>query len=146
MTVSADFEREGYALFRKALDVAEVARLEQEIVQSYWGPLYRHDLRMMRHSDLDPDDDVERSGLMDSHLWELPELGSFSRALRSLLFSDAIYDALHAIDGEARYTLHQSIFFSVRPAWALISTAAPSIPLRRRVPLLFGSPLTPCRR
>jgi hypothetical protein len=34
MTVSADFEREGYAMFRKALDIAEISRLEQEIVQA----------------------------------------------------------------------------------------------------------------
>ena len=107
MTLAADFEREGYALFRKALDVAEVARLEQAIVQPYWGPLYRHDLRMMRHSDIDPDDDVERSGL----------IGSFSRALRSLLFSDAIYEALHAIDGEAPSTHCINRFSSsARPA------------------------------
>ncbi len=73
MTVSADFEREGYAMFRKALDVAEIGRVEQEIVQAYPGPLYRHDLRMVRHGDIDPDAPTERSGLMDAHLWELPQ-------------------------------------------------------------------------
>jgi hypothetical protein len=115
MTVSADFEREGYATFRGLLDVAEIGRLEQEILRDYPGPLLRHNVRMARHCELDPNAVFDRSGLLDCHLWSLPELRPFLDALRALLFSQAIYNALHSIDGETRYTLHQSIFFFVSP-------------------------------
>jgi len=115
MTVAADFEREGYAILRGRLDVGDIARLEREIIAPYPGPLYRHSLRMLRHSELDPDAYLDLSGLMNAHLWKLPQLNHFSEALLKLLTSDGIYTALNAIDGEARYTLHQSIFFFCSP-------------------------------
>jgi hypothetical protein len=111
MTAARDFEQEGYAVFRGGLDVTELQRIEQEVVQPFPGPLYRHNLSMTRHSEVDLEAPLDLSGLLDAHLWELPDLRPFSQALRTILFSGAIYDALHEIDGETRYTLHQSIFF-----------------------------------
>jgi ectoine hydroxylase-related dioxygenase (phytanoyl-CoA dioxygenase family) len=52
---------------------------------------------------------------MNSHLWRIPVVDGFVAAFRRVLFSSAIFDALHALDGETHYTLHQSIFFFESP-------------------------------
>lgn len=115
MSLPENYSHDGYAVFRGRAEVSEVADLEQQCVQVYQGPLQRHDLRMASHAEIDPGADRERSGLMDCHLWRLQELLPFTTALRKLLFSDAIFEALQSIDGETRYTLHQSIFFFASP-------------------------------
>src|SRR5262249_19510513 len=115
MTRSSEFEREGYAIWRGGPDVAEIGRLEREVVRPYPGPLLRQSMRMARNGEIDPNSFVERSGIMDPHLWRLPMLRSFSDEMLRFLTSRPVFDALHAIDGEERYTLHQSIFFFVSP-------------------------------
>lgn len=133
MTRSSDFERDGYAVWRRGIDATEIGRLERELVQTYPGPLCRQNLRMARHSEIDPAASVERSGIINSHLWRLPTLRAFSDAMLRLLTSNPIYDALNTIGGETRYTLHQSIFFFVSPRLSthLDNTTLDTIPPAR---------------
>ena len=107
----SNFEEIGYAVFRAAIDVTEVDRTEREIVRSYEGSLDRQDGAKLAWRNLG----TSRSGLLNSHLCQTPEIHPFVSAFREILVSSAIFDALHGIDGEEHYTLHQSIFFFESP-------------------------------
>ena len=116
------YRANGFMIFRQVLDprqVADVARLEEEVVLPYAGPLLRHDGRLAPH---DFYRSVElsalqrnRSGLLNAHLFRDCAIQPFADALAQLLTSAAMFDCLSALDGEERYTLHQTIFFFVSP-------------------------------
>jgi hypothetical protein len=116
----ADFYRaNGFFLFRQALDrrlVEDVARIEQEIVRPYGGPLLRHNGKIATHDHaMGPPWDVARrqSGLLNPHRLGEGPLKAFSEATTRLLTSQSLFNCLHKLDGNDRYTLHQSIFFFV---------------------------------
>ena len=116
------YRANGFVVFRQALDprqVADVARLEEEVVLPYAGPLLRHDGRLAPHEFYRSAQlsalERSRSGLMNAHLFKDSPIQPFADAFVRLLTSSAMFDCLNALDGEERYTLHQTIFFFVSP-------------------------------
>jgi len=116
----ADFYRSnGFFLFRQALDrrlVEDVATIERDVVRPYGGPLLRHNGKIATHDHaMGPPWDVARrqSGLLNPHRLGEGPLRAFSEATTRLLTSQSLFDCLHKLDGNERYTLHQSIFFFV---------------------------------
>jgi hypothetical protein len=117
MDKAAYFRENGYAVFRGALPVATLAARARDTIEPYEGPLPRHDGTNRPRAEFraEPLLDSTRYGLMDAHSWEIPAVEGFVSAFRDVLFSSAVFDALHALDGEMHYTLHQSIFFFESP-------------------------------
>jgi hypothetical protein len=117
--VAANYQAKGFFLFRQALDrrlIEDVAKVEQEVVRPYGGPLLRHNGRVATHDhSMGPPWDVARrqSGLLNPHRLGEGPLKAFSEATTRLLTSQTLFDCLHKLDGKERYTLHQSIFFFV---------------------------------
>lgn len=117
--VAANYQANGFFLFRQALDrrlIEDVAKVEQEVVRPYGGPLLRHNGRVATHDhSMGPPWDVARrqSGLLNPHRLGEGPLRAFSEATTRLLTSQSLFDCLHRLDGKERYTLHQSIFFFV---------------------------------
>jgi phytanoyl-CoA hydroxylase len=120
--VSDQYRTNGFAVFRKAFDVCsitELARLEDDIVAPYHGPLLRHDGRSVPHdfyrsTELSP---LERSrrGLLNAHVLRDSAIQPFVEAFARLLTSAEMFACLQALAGEERFTLHQTIFFLVSP-------------------------------
>jgi hypothetical protein len=117
--VAATYQANGFFLFRQALDrhlIEEVAKVEQDIVRPYTGPLLRHNGKVAAHDHaMGPPWDVDRrqSGLLNPHRLGEGPLRAFAEATTRLLTSQSLFDCLHKLDGNDRYTLHQSIFFFV---------------------------------
>ncbi len=116
------YRTNGFMIFRKALDprqIAEVARLEEEVVLPYTGPLFRHGGRAVPHDFYQSGNlsalERSRSGLMNAHQLKGNPIQPFADAFARLLTSPAMFDCFHALDGEERYTLHQTILFFVSP-------------------------------
>ena len=116
------YRRNGFVIFRRAAPreiVEALAESEAEVVRPYSGPLYRHDLRVATHdyyrSSALSNVERSRSGLLNAHLLKDSPIQRFVDSFVRLLTSRAIYDCLHRLDSEPRYTLHQSIFFFVSP-------------------------------
>jgi ectoine hydroxylase-related dioxygenase (phytanoyl-CoA dioxygenase family) len=116
------YRADGFSVFRQALDprgVEELARLEENVVLPYPGPLLRHDGRVVSHDFYESAElstlERSRSGLVNAHLLNDGPMRPFSEAFARLLSSSAIFDCLHSLDTEERYTLHQTIFFFVSP-------------------------------
>ena len=111
------YQENGYFLFRQAVDrrlIDEVATAEETILRPYGEPLLRHNGKMAPHdhSKGPPSDFVRRqSGLLNPHRMKEEALREFTAAAVRLLSSEAVFDCLHKLDGNQRYTLHQSIFF-----------------------------------
>ena len=116
------YRANGFMIFRQALDrrqIADLARLEEEVVSPFAGPLLRHDGRLAPHDFYRSAElsvlERSRSGLMNAHLLKDSLVQPFADAFARLLASPAMFDCFHALDGEERYTLHQTIFFFVSP-------------------------------
>jgi hypothetical protein len=116
------YRTNGFMIFRQALDprqIAEVARLEEEVVLPYGGPLLRHDGRTVPHDFYQSGNlsvlERSRSGLMNAHLLKNDSIRPFAEAFARLLSSSPMFDCFHALDAEERYTLHQTIFFFASP-------------------------------
>jgi hypothetical protein len=113
------YQTDGFFLFRQAIDrrlVDEVAKAEETVIRPYGGPLLRHNGKIVPHDHSNgPPWDVERrqSGLQNPHRLSEPPLQAFREATTSLLTSETLFNCLHRLDGNERYTLHQSIFFFV---------------------------------
>ena len=116
------YRRNGFVIFRQAIPtgiVEELAEAEAAVVGPYSGPLYRHDLRVATHefyrgatlSEIER----TRSGLLNAHLLKESPIQRFVDSFVRLLTSRALFDCLHELDSEQRYTLHQTIFFFVSP-------------------------------
>jgi hypothetical protein len=115
------YRADGFFLFRQALDrrlVAEVAKAEETVVRPYQGPLLRHNGKLAPHDhSKGPPSDFERrqSGLYNPHRMTGGPVAAFAEAAIRLLASEDLFACLNRLDGEERYTLHQSIFFFVSP-------------------------------
>jgi hypothetical protein len=113
------YQTDGFFLFRQAIDrrlVDEAAKAEERIIRPYRGPLLRHNGKIARHDHRKgPPWDVARrqSGLLNPQRLSEGPLQAFREATVRLLTSEAIFSCLHRLDGNERYTLHQSIFFFV---------------------------------
>ena len=107
------YKKNGYAVFRSTLPVAQLETTEQKIIDPYDGPLPRHDGTFRTREEVRAGTLPLSThyGLMNSHLWRIPVVDGFVSAFREVLFSSAIFDALHSLDGETHYTLHQTVFF-----------------------------------
>ena len=117
MTCADYYKKNGYAVFRGTLPVAQLETTEQEIIDPYDGPLPRHDGTFRTREEVRAGTLPLSThyGLMNSHLWRIPVVDGFVAAFREVLFSSAIFDALHSLDGETHYTLHQTVFFFESP-------------------------------
>jgi ectoine hydroxylase-related dioxygenase (phytanoyl-CoA dioxygenase family) len=108
---------QGYRIFRDAIAVDALAKAEEACRAAIAGPLPRHLNKTMRRKDFEELPPVQRTryGLLNAHLLDQPELQPFTGAFTRMLVSDAMFDCLHAVDGEEHYTLHQTIFFFESP-------------------------------
>jgi hypothetical protein len=115
------YQAQGFFVFRRPVDrlvVNAVARAEETVVRPYTGPLLRHSGKVMTHDHMNGpsrDDDRWQNGLLNPHRLTEEPLQAFRDAAVQLLTSDSIFNVLHGLDGNERYTLHQSIFFFVSP-------------------------------
>ncbi len=117
MDKAAYFRENGYAVFRGTLPVATLAARVRDTIETYEGPLPRHDGTNRPRSEFlaEPPLESTRYGLINAHSWKIPAVEGFVSAFRDVLFSSAVFDALHALDGETHYTLHQTLFFFESP-------------------------------
>lgn len=117
MTCADYYRKNGYAIFRGSLPVAQLENREREIISSHDVPLPRHDGTFRTREEIRAGTLPLSThyGLMNSHLWHIPSVDGFVAAFREVLFSSAIFDALHSLDGETHYTLHQTVFFFESP-------------------------------
>lgn len=117
MTSADHYRKNGYAVFRGTLPVRQLDAREREIIAPYKGPLPRHDGTFRTREEVSAGRLALSGlhGLMNPHLWRLPPFDGYVAAFRDVVFSSAIFDALHSLDGEAHYTLHQTVFFFESP-------------------------------
>lgn len=115
------YRQNGYAVFRGTLSVAQLEAREREIIAPFNGPLPRHDGTFRTREEVRAGSLPLSThyGLNNSHMWRISSVDGFVAAFRDVLFSSAIFDALHSLDGETHYTLHQSIFFFESPLTGL---------------------------
>lgn len=113
----SEYQTNGYAIFRQSLPIGSLEARERELISNVDRPLPRHDSTYRHRAAFKglSAPASTRHGLMNVHMWRNPEVEPFIEAFRDVLFSKAIFDALHSLDGEHRYTLHQSIFFFESP-------------------------------
>ena len=115
------YRADGFFVFRRAIDrllVKAVAKAEETVVRPYTGPLLRHSGKVMSHDHMNGpmrDNDRWQNGLLNPHRLTEEPLQAFRDATVQLLTSDSIFSCLHGLDGNERYTLHQSILFFVSP-------------------------------
>lgn len=108
---------QGYRIFRDALRADPLIAAEAACRGALDGLLPRHLGRSLRRTDFNDMPAVERTryGLLNAHLFDQTDVQPFVRAFVEVLTSQVMFDCLNAVDGEAHYTLHQTIFFFESP-------------------------------
>ena len=117
-----NYRRDGFVIIRNAFvpqRIDELARLEEEVVAPFDGPLPRHDGLTVAHGYYQAPQlsafGRSRCGLMNLHQIRNHRLQQFVEAFSELLTSPEIFSALNALYAEDRFTLHQTITFLVSP-------------------------------
>jgi hypothetical protein len=115
--MSTNYEELGYQIFRTALPIDQIdafAKMARQDIPAYQGEILRRSGRMECNIFHDPERLVQNDPA-NIHVTPPKGLEAISAALRAIIASPAIYDALHSLDGASHYTIHQTILFLAPP-------------------------------
>ena len=118
--ISSFYERYGYAIFRGAIEPANIgalrAALDSEVIASH-GAFLRHKSTKHEPNIFFDGTRIPVDGLLDPHAQS--ETPRTAAAIESLLLTDRVADLLTSIDGAQNYTVHQTIVFFMPPGTGL---------------------------
>jgi hypothetical protein len=119
--IRRQYRREGYAIFRKRLDPVAIERLAQVMIQRvipYEKPLLRRHGREEVHTYYEEGPGIKEP-VANAHVTVPSDMGELQDAVRAITYSDELFQAMHALDGEERYTICQSLLFFMSPHTAI---------------------------
>lgn len=112
------YQQQGYRHFREAVPAeaaGSLGELAYRMITPYRGELRRQSGRY-EFNQFFPSSMLISNALGNGHLGLPDELRPVYDALRALIASPGIFQALHRLDGAKHYTIHQTIIFFASPS------------------------------